>query len=50
MMAARIFRGLERKQTRACAAHDSAFLIVKIVVSLSCLRKGRLHRRLRRRS
>ena len=24
MMAARIFRGLESKQTRACAAHDSA--------------------------
>ena len=27
MMAARIFRGLESKQTRACAAHDSAPLI-----------------------
>ena len=24
MMAARIFRGLESKQTRACAAHDGA--------------------------
>ena len=24
MMAARIFRGLENKQTRACAGHDSA--------------------------
>ena len=23
-MAAKIFRGLESKQTRACAAHDSA--------------------------
>ena len=24
MMAVRIFRGLESKQTRACVAHDSA--------------------------
>ena len=29
MMAARIFRGLESKQTRACAAHDSAPLRAK---------------------
>ena len=28
MMAARIFRGLESKQTRACAAHVSAPLNV----------------------
>ena len=31
MMATRIFRGFESKQTRACAAHDCALLIVKIV-------------------
>ena len=31
MMVARISRGLERKKTRACAAHDRAPLIVKIV-------------------
>ena len=28
MVAARIFRGLESKQTRACAAHDSAPLML----------------------
>ena len=37
MMAARIFRGLESKQTRACAAHDSALLIVKIVEREDCI-------------
>ena len=30
MMAARIFRGLESKQTRACAAHGSAPLSERI--------------------
>ena len=47
MMAARIFRGLGSKQTRACAGHDTAPFNSE---KLSCLRKGRLHRRLRRRS
>ena len=36
MMAARIFRGLESKQTRACAAHDSA--------PLTCISLSRIFR------